>query len=307
MRWAGQLRSLGCRVRVREALDEAPAELLIALHAEKSAASLAEWKRRDARAPAVLIMTGTDLYDHDRLSPVARESCAFADRIVILQPGALERIPAELRDRVRCIPQSALPPSELPERSTSRFDVVSLAHLRPVKDPLLLARAARLAPANSKLRARLAGSAYDAELADEARRESRENPRFEWVGALSRADAMHLLASAHLLVITSRNEGGPAVVPEAVACGVGILSTDMAAARALLGADHPGLFPVGDAAALAELLRRAEYEPDFLHELTRRSLEARPEVDPSRERERIAALLAELHPERTSRASWTPA
>lgn len=300
LRWAGQLRSLGARTRVREELDDAPAELLIALHAEKSADALVAWKRRDAKAPAVLIMTGTDLYDHDRLSEVALESCALADRIVVLQPGALERIPVELRDRVRCIPQSALPPRVMPERSTTHFDVVSLAHLRPVKDPLLLARAARLAPANSKLRVQLAGAAYDAELAEAVRRESRENPRFEWIGALSRTDALRRLASASLLVITSRNEGGPAVVPEAIACGVGILSTDMAAARALLGPDHPGLYPVGDTAALAELLQRAEFDQAFLRRLTQRSLDARPEVDPRRERERIDGLLAELRLVRAS-------
>ncbi|MCA8978444.1 MAG: TIGR04348 family glycosyltransferase [Planctomycetes bacterium] len=294
LRWAGQLRSLGHRVRVREALDDAPADLLIALHAEKSASSLAAWKTRRASAPAVLIMTGTDLYDHDRLSQVALESCARADRIVVLQPGAIERIPSELRGRVRCIPQSALPPRELPSRDNDRFEVVSLAHLRPVKDPLLLARAAALVPANSRLRVRLAGSAYDAALADAVRRESLEHPRFEWVGSLSRTEAMRLLASADLLVITSRNEGGPAVVPEAIACGVGILSTEMPAARSLLGADHPGLFPVGDSAALAELLHRAEADPQFLHRLTQRSLDAQPEVDPSRERGRIAALLSEL-------------
>jgi putative glycosyltransferase (TIGR04348 family) len=294
LRWAGQLRSLGHRARVREVLDDGPADLLIALHAEKSASALVEWKQRSAEAPAVLIMTGTDLYDHDRLSALAVETCALADRIVVLQPGALERIPVDQRDRVRCIPQSALPPRAMPKRSATHFDVVSLAHLRPVKDPLLLGRAARLVPPQSKLRARLAGSAYDDELAEAVRRESADNPRFEWVGALSRAAALQLLASASLLVITSHNEGGPAVVPEAIACGVGILSTDMAAARALLGDDHPGLYPVGDAAALAALLQRAEFDADFLAQLTRRSLDARDDVDPTRERDRIAELLDEL-------------
>lgn len=294
LRWAGQLRSLGHHARAREKLDAAPADLLVALHAEKSAAALAEWKRRDAGAPMVLVMTGTDLYDHDQLSALALESCAYADRIVVLQPGAIDRIPVELRDRVRCIPQSASPPNDPLPRSAEHFDVVCLAHLRPVKDPLLLARAARLAPSTSKLRVRLAGSAYDDELAAAVRRESDDNPRFEWLGPLARADALRLLAAASLLAISSRNEGGPAVVPEAIACGVGVMSTDMAAARALLGSEHPGLYAVGDAEALARLVQRAEDEPEFLATLTQRSIDLQPEVRPERERARIAELVDEL-------------
>jgi len=282
LRWAGQLRLLGHTPRVREVLDDAPADLLVALHAENSAAALTDWKGRDASAPAVLVMTGTDLYDHARLSALAIESCVLAD-VVVLQPGALDRIPGELRDRVRCIPQSALPPHDPLPRSEEHFDVVSLAHPRPVKDPLLLAHAAGLAPPHSKLRVRLAGAAYDDELAAAVRREAR-------------AEALRLLAAASVLAISSRNEGGPAVVPEAVACGVGVLSTDMAAARALLGSDHPGLYPVGDAAALARLMQRAENEQDFLAELTRRSVDLQPEVRPERERARIAELLDGLAP-----------
>lgn len=294
LRWAAQLRSLGHRVRVREELDDAPADLLVALHAEKSAAAISEWKRRDSRAPAALILTGTDLYGGERLSDVALRSCELADRIVVLQPGAIDRLPAALRERVRCIPQSATAPHDPPERSSEFFDVVSLAHLRPVKDPLLLARAARLAPAESKLRIRLAGASRDAELSAAVRLESDDNPRFEWLGPLSRGAALRLLAGAHVLAITSHNEGGPAVVPEAAACGVGIVSTDMPAARALLGEDHPGLYPVGDFAALAHVLQRAEFDAEFFETLTRRSLALRPEVAPERERERIADLVAEM-------------
>jgi len=294
LRWAGQLRSLRHAARVREALDDAPADLLVTLHAEKSADALLEWKRRDPHAPAALILTGTDLYAHDELSQLALQTCEQADRVVVLQPGALERLPAALHARVRCVPQSALPPHGPPPRSTEHFDVVCLAHLRPVKDPLLLARAARLAPADSKLRVRLAGASYDEQLAAAVRRESDDNPRFEWLGPLTRSAALRLLASAHLLAITSHNEGGPAVVPEAAACGVGVVSTDMAAARALLGADHPGLYPVGDFEALAHALQRAELDPAYFDALTRRSLALQPEVDPARERERIAQLVAEL-------------
>jgi len=294
LRWSIHLRALGHEVRVREVLDDEPADVLVALHAEKSADALVGWRATRGTAPAVLLMTGTDLYGAERLSALTLESCARADRIVVLQPGATERLPEEFHERMRCIPQSAVPPADPPPVDADRFEVLVLAHLRAVKDPLLVAHAARLAPASSRLSALLAGEGLDPELTQAVQAEERSNPRFRWLGPLNRGDALRRLASSRLLVVTSHNEGGPAVVPEAIACGVGVLSTDMAAARALLGPDHPGLFPVGDAPALAALLLRAEEDPAFLELLRAASARLQPEVSPTRERERIAALLAEF-------------
>ncbi len=299
LRWAAHLRALGHRVVVRDAADAdatEPADLAVALHAEKSAAFVRARAGRDADPGLVLVMTGTDLYDHAELSAVSVESCARAARIVVLQPGAVERVPAAFRDRVRCIPQSAVAPRGAGARGADddRFLALSLAHVRPVKDPLLLARAARRAPEGSRLAVVLAGASADADLERAVRAESDANPRFTWIGPLTHGAALRRLATADVLVVSSRNEGGPAVVPEAIACGVPVLSTDMPAARALLGVDHPGLYPVGDDAALAALLSRVETDADFRARLVARSLALQPEVRPDLERRRIADLLAEL-------------
>ena len=71
----------------------------------------------------------------------------------------------------------------------------------------------------------------------------------------------------------------------------------MPAARALLGPDHPGLYPVGDARALADLLLRAERSATFRDALGEASRDLQDRVDPGHECERIAALLTDLpHP-----------
>jgi glycosyltransferase involved in cell wall biosynthesis len=97
-----------------------------------------------------------------------------------------------------------------------------------------------------------------------------------------------------VLLVTSRFEGGSNALAEAIAAGVPILATRIDASVALLGPGYPGLFPVGDAAALAGLLARAEEEPEFLASLRRAVVRARPLVDPARERAAWRALLADL-------------
>lgn len=276
-----------------QALSPSDCELLIALHATRSAPAVRAWRTARPRGPLIVVLTGTDVYPEGDYPAAWRETLAAADRIVALQPRALDRLDAAQRSIARVVPQSALAPPVAGEPDPEAFEVCALGHLRDVKDPLLLARAVRLLPERSRVRAVHVGTALDARWEAAARRESSENPRWRWLGGLTRRAALERLSRARLLVVSSRNEGGPAVVTEALAAGLPVLSTRMPAAEALFGRDHPGLYPLGDAAALAELLWRAEQEPAFLEDLRRRSLERRDEVSPARERERIAALLDE--------------
>lgn len=169
-----------------------------------------------------------------------------------------------------------------------------VGHLRPVKDPLLAAAAARLAPAGSRLRIEHIGAALDPALERAARLESEANPRWRWLGPLSRRETLRAIGSAHVLLITSRSEGGSNVVAEAVMAGTPVLSTRIEGTLGMLGPDYPGYFPVGNAAALASALARLENEPALLAELTARCAALRPRFERAREREAWRALLAEL-------------
>ena len=75
-----------------------------------------------------------------------------------------------------------------------------------------------------------------------------------------------------------------------------ILATDIPGSRGLLGNDHPGLFPVGDAAALAGKLLRFERDDVFRAALRYATRSRAPIADPARETEAWRTLLAELLP-----------
>ena len=130
----------------------------------------------------------------------------------------------------------------------------------------------------------------------QAQAEMAANPRYRWLGELPRWRARRLMARSRLMVLSSRMEGGAHVIGESATAGVPVLATDIPGNRGLLGPDYPGIFPVGDAHALAALLHRAETEPDFLAALEAGVRRAAPRFAPERERAAWAALLAELAP-----------
>jgi putative glycosyltransferase (TIGR04348 family) len=291
-RWAEILGELGHRVEVAQRYRGQPSDLLVALHARRSADSVRAFRAAHPHSPIVLALTGTDLYPelHVTDMPVLR----LADRLVVLQPAGIDQLPVELRERARVVYQSVPTPAVGHPRVTNRFDVVLLAHLREVKDPLLAASAARLLPARSHVRIRHAGAAMDAQLAERASRESRDNPRYQWLGELPRPQALRLLAEGRLAILTSRHEGGANAISEALAAAVPILASRISGTIGILGRDYPGYFPPGDAAGLAALLARAEADAGYYADLRHRCAAVRPLVAPQRERASWRALLAEL-------------
>lgn len=293
LRWAGHLRALGHRVQLTESWDGQACDLLVALHAAKSFPSVERFRRSRPDGALVVALTGTDLYQDLSRSPEARRSLELADRLTVLQPLALEALPAELHSKTRVVYQSARRASPAPA-PPGVFQVCLLAHLREVKDPFLAAAAARRMPPRSQLSIVHLGASHDAESEAHARRETADNPRYVWRADRPRAEALSVLAGSRLLLITSRLEGGANVVSEALASDVPVLSTRIDGSVGILGPGYPGYFPVGDAAALADLLLRAEEEDGFLDGLRAAMAPARALVEPARERGAWRDLLAEL-------------
>jgi putative glycosyltransferase (TIGR04348 family) len=292
-RWASILRGLGHQVELTQDYHDQPADLLVALHARRSAESVRRFRAQHADTPVVLALTGTDLYPH--LTKADQSILELADRLIVLQRLGLHQLPPHLRGRARVIYQSVppLPPVPPPQ---DHFDALLLAHLRPVKDPLLAAAAARLLPERSRIRIRHAGTVIDPDLAERAAHENRNNPRYHWLGELPRPQALRLLASSRLLLLTSRHEGGANTVSEALAAGIPVLGTRIPGTIGILGADYPGYFPVGDPARLAQLLVRAETDEEWYQQLRRQCTALRTLVAPERERESWRQLLTELTP-----------
>ncbi len=304
IRWARILRALGHRVAVVQQYRSdrgGPCDVLVALHARKSYDSIARFHDAHPDRPLVVALTGTDLYGDIRSDALAQQSLAWATRLITLQPAGIEELPAPLREKVRVIYQSCVVPSPRPAPKPGVFEVCVMGHLRAVKDPFRTAQAARLLPPESRIRVLHLGGVIDPELEPQARHEMATNPRYRWLGERPRWQALRLLARSRLLVLTSVLEGGANVVTEAIACGVPVLSSRIPGSIGLLGEDYPGYFPVGDTAALAALLHRAETDAAFYSALERHCRALAWLADPAEERRRWAALLDELHPAQRGR------
>jgi putative glycosyltransferase (TIGR04348 family) len=297
MRWARILRQLGHRVHIADRYDGAATDLMIALHAWRSADSIRTFRERHPDRPLIVGLSGTDIYgyiDRDRASVM--RSLACADRLVALQELARRRVPARFRDKLRIIYQSALPVHRGRAERTGSFDVAVIGHLREVKDPFRAAQAARRLPASSRIRIVHLGAAETPGWAGAAKAEMAINPRYVWRGDRPRADVRRLLGRARAMVLSSLNEGGANVISEAVAAGVAILTTRIDGSLGLLGRDYPGYFPVGDTEALARLLIRIETDPAFLKRLKRTITRRAPLFRPAREKAEWKSLIEEVVP-----------
>jgi putative glycosyltransferase (TIGR04348 family) len=294
LRWARILRNLGRRVAVAEEYRGQRCDLLVALHALRSAPSVERYRSAHPDAPLVVALTGTDLYDSLHTHPEARRAVDLATRLIVLQPLGVAELPEAARSRARVIYQSVPAPRQRAAPRRDRFEVCVLGHLRPVKDPFRTARAARLLPRASRLRVLHVGAALSPEMAEQARAEAGDNPRYRWLGELPRGQALRVLGRSRLLVLTSELEGGANAISEALAASVPVLSSRIAGSVGLLGADYPGYFPFGDTTALARLLERAESDAGFYRALQEWCAGLRPLVDPEREQQSWADLLGEL-------------
>jgi len=294
LRWAALLRELGHRVVLAQSYENQRCDVLVALHARRSAPSVERFRQRHPLAPLVVALTGTDVYGDLDGDYLARRSLELATACVVLQPLALERLPEDARAKTRVIHQSASAPHATGLGPKAGFTAVLLAHLRDVKDPKLAVEAVNLLPARSAVRVVHLGAALDDGMEEWARTETGRNPRYEWRGDVPHWRAMRVLADAQVMVLTSKAEGGANVVSEALAAGVPVLSSRVDGSLGILGDDYPGYFEPGRADELAALLGRAEADAEFYGLLRTRCEVLRPLVSPDRERGAWAELLAGL-------------
>jgi putative glycosyltransferase (TIGR04348 family) len=294
LRWTRILRGLDHKVRVAEAYDGSPADLMIALHAWRSADSIRRFRALYPDRPLVVALSGTDIYEYiDRDPAPVLHSLACADRLVALQDLVRRRLPPRFRGKLRVVHQSA---ARVPMRrkSTRSFDVAVIGHLRHVKDPLRAAFAARRLPASSHMRIVHYGAAESPRWAAMAQAEMVRNPRYVWRGDQPRAAVRRLLARARVMVLSSRSEGGANVISEAIAASVPVLASRIDGSVGLLGGDYPGYFPVGDAAVLARLLHRVESDPRYLSRLQCAIARVAPLFSLAREKAAWQSLIREI-------------
>jgi putative glycosyltransferase (TIGR04348 family) len=246
----------------------------------------------------VLALTGTDVYRDIHQNARAQKSLDLADKLIALQPLALRKLTTTERKKAQVIYQSVNSVSR-PKKPRSpsvddHFETCVIGHLRPVKDPFRAAMAARRLPEFSRIRITQVGRALSPHMERRALREMQVNQRYRWVDELSRPGALRVIAKSRLLVISSRMEGGANVLSEAIVAGVPVLASRIDGNVGVLGDNYPGLFRRGDTDELRGLMLRAEMDPKFLNDLTKRTKRLAALFDPDRERQAWARLLAEV-------------
>jgi putative glycosyltransferase (TIGR04348 family) len=268
------------------------ADAMLALHARRSAASIAAFARKHPGHLAV-ILTGTDIYGDLPGDPEANRSIELADRLAVLQDDALRFVPSPARGKTTVIFQSATPLAAR-AKPRGRLDCVAVGHLRAEKDPRTLFRAwSQLDPAQP-IFLRHIGAPLDEALGREARQLARTDKRYRFAGALPHGLTRAAIARAHVLIHPSVAEGGANVIVEAVTAGTPVIASRISGNVGMLGAEYPGYFDVGDASGLAARLVQALEDRAYLRGLAAACRRRRALFSPARERRAVRALVASL-------------
>lgn len=304
--WARML-SGAYRVRLLSTWDGGDEALMIALHARRSAASVAQWRSRRASAPLIVVLTGTDLYRDIASDASAQASLQSADRLIVLNQLGAEALPQGLRFKARVVLQSCATRQSL-VKTRQHLRALMVGHLRPEKSPRTYFDTARLLGGRPDILLDHVGAALDPALGAEASSLIAECPHYRWLGVLVHADTRKRIQAAHVLVHPSRMEGGAHVVIEAVRSGTPVLASRIDGNVGLLGESYDGYFPVDDSAALATLLQRLRDEPAMLVTLQQQCDARAPLFDPAQESAALHALISEalVSPSALRLSTWDP-
>ena len=294
-RWERLLRELGHRVTVQSDWDGTPGDMMVAIHAWRSASSIARYRQHFPGRPLVVALSGTDIYRFRHSHPEETlSSMEMADALVCLHDLVYRAIPDAHRNKLHVIHQSAAPLKRARSPSVRTFDVCVVGHLREEKDPFRTAYAVRILQEECRLRVIHLGKAHNDEWAAQARAEMEINPRYHWRGEVGAWQVRKEFLKTHALVHSSIMEGGANVISEAVVADVPVIASDIDGNVGLLGEDYPGYYRVTDTKALCALLQRAETDQEFLQHLREHGSKRKHLFTPERESRHWQALLDSL-------------
>lgn len=301
-------------------LMQDPPDALLVLHLARGA----DWISLGSqlRVPVAAVVTGTDLYRD--LGPEGKppaveralSSLRLSNRIITLQRSAAEELQARfpwLEGRMRVIAQTVAPTPGLQAKPYEGLGdggqwqhslrMLVCGHIRPEKDPLtalwgtvLLAEDHPEEAEAGLIHLQHIGGSLADDLSEEVLGMAALRPQLiTCSGQMLQAEIRRLMADQHLLIQPSRMEGGALVVSEAVAVGLPILASDVPGHRGLLGDDYPGLFPVGDEQALADLMARFVRSADYRASLLDGIQQAAPALtSPDLEQAQLNAVVRSL-------------
>jgi putative glycosyltransferase (TIGR04348 family) len=280
-------------VRLTMEWDGRPADVMLALHARRSASSIAAWAAQQPHKPLAVVLTGTDLYRDIHTDPAAQRSLELGDRLIVLHEGAPADVPAAQRAKCVVCFQSTGARRTL-AKTSQHLRALMVGHLREEKDPATYFAAARLLAGRSDIQLDHIGAPLDAALGRQAHALAASQPLYRWLGALPHGPTLARIQRAHVLVHCSVMEGGAHVVMEALRCGTPVLASRIPGNVGMLGRDYLGYFEPGAAGQLYSLLARCRDDATMLPTLQAQCAARAPLFEPGRERATLRRVLAGL-------------
>lgn len=257
-------------VRIVKHWEESPATAndaaMIALHARRSADSIAAWAQSrgvestgsSTGSPGlILALTGTDLYRDIESDKTAQRSLELAQHLIVLQEKGMEKLSEAMQAKTTVIFQSTTTRKTLP-KAKRRLKVAMVGHLRDEKMPQTLMEAAVLLRGYGDIYIDHIGGPLDPELAQAAEETMQVCPNYRWLGNQPHGATRTRIQRAHVLVHASKMEGGAHVIMEAVCSGTPVVASYIDGNVGMLGAGYPGYFPLGNSHALANVLTQLQ-------------------------------------------------
>lgn len=291
-RWAHML-SRQYRTRILKTWDANQSDdVMIALHARRSASSIAAWHAKKGSHGLILALTGTDLYRDIHTDTRSQASLDSAGHLIVLQELGTQQLPKQHHSKTVTIFQSTGTRKTL-SKTAKHLNAVMVGHLREEKMPQTLFEAARILKDDKHIRITHIGAGLDESLAQDAINTEALCAGYTWARGLKHAQTLAKIQRSHVLVHTSKMEGGAHVIMEAVCSGTPVLASRMDGNVGMLGQDYLGYFPVGDAQALAALLRKCKNDPPFLDQLAKQCAQRAPLFSPASESKNLNQLVAQ--------------
>jgi putative glycosyltransferase (TIGR04348 family) len=270
------------------------ADVLVALHARRSATSVAAWAHAHPKRPLVLALTGTDLYQDIHHDADAQRSLQLATHLILLQEQGLQELPQALRHKAHVVYQSSTPMPPV-NKTQAHLRAVMVGHLRDEKSPQVLWQTAQALQANDGIFIDHIGRSLDPASATQAQQTASQCPHYRWLNELPYVPTRRSIQRAHVLVHTSRIEGGAHVIMEAVLSGTPVLASRVSGNVGMLGAEYPGYFEPGNVQQLASLLRECRHtqnQTDGLLAKLTQACQTRAELfQPEREQADLCGLI----------------
>jgi putative glycosyltransferase (TIGR04348 family) len=267
--------------------------VMLALHARRSADSIAAWAGTGAGVGLAVVLTGTDLYRDIESDPAAQASLRLANQLVVLQERGIDALPEAVRGKARVIFQSCDERATL-AKTEAHLRVTMVGHLRDEKSPDTLFAAAQLLNASDGIYIDHIGAPLDAALAAQARATAAACPHYRWLDAQPHEATRRHIQRAHVLVHCSKMEGGAHVVLEAVRSGTPVVASRIPGNVGMLGADYSGYFDWGDAQGLADVLHRLATDNRLMDLLKKQCAERAALFAPEAEHDALHHLVVDL-------------